>query len=149
MPYDERIGQSKLSVVWDGFRFLLTILFSFCCYSPIKSALAACFLVMLLGGLLAGWLAWAGSSAALLAALGSSLAVLGVLLVWTGLIVHQLNYLLIGPRRVLRPAEQTLQKLLHERGLMAAGAATTVLGGFGICVAGTAHGSHVGRGCRR
>ena len=40
MPYDERIGQSKLSVVWDGFRFLLTILFSFCCYSPIKSALA-------------------------------------------------------------------------------------------------------------
>ncbi len=132
MPYDERIGQSKLSVVWDGFRFLLTILFSFCCYSPIKSALAACVGVMLLGGLLIGGLAWAGSPAALLASLGSTLAVLGVLLLWTGLVAHQLNYLLIGPRRRLRPAEQMLQKLLHERGLMAAGAATTVLGGLGF-----------------
>ena len=69
MPYDERIGQSKLSVIWDGFRFLLTILFSFCCYSPIKSALAAWSWCMPLGGLLIGGLAWAGSSAALLASL--------------------------------------------------------------------------------
>jgi hypothetical protein len=132
MPYDERIGQSKLSVVWDGFRFLLTILFSFCCYSPIKSALAACVLVMLLGGTIMGWLIWAGGSAALLASLGSALAMLGVLLVWAGLIVHQLNYLLIGPRRLLRPAEQALQRLLHERSLMPAGAATTLLGGLGF-----------------
>ena len=132
MPYDERIGQSKLSVVWDGFRFLATILFSFCCYSPIKSALAACALVVLLGGSLLGWLIWAGSSPALVMSLGSTLAVLGVLLLWTGLIVHQLNYLLIGPRRLLRPAEQTLQVLLHERRLIAAGAATTALGGLGF-----------------
>jgi glycosyltransferase involved in cell wall biosynthesis len=136
MPYDERIGQSKLSVIWDGFRFLLTILFSFCCYSPIKSALAACVLVMLLGGFLIGSLIWAGSPAALVAALGSALAVLGVLLAWAGLIVHQLNYLLIGPRRLLRPAEQLLQRLLHERGLMAAGAATTMLGGAGFVLLG-------------
>jgi hypothetical protein len=141
MPYDERIGQSKLSVVWDGLRFLLTILFSFCCYSPIKSALAACVLVMLLGGLLMGWLIWAGSPAALLASLGSALAVLGVLLVWAGLIVHQLNYLLIGPRRLLRPAEQTLQSLLHERGLMPAGVATILFGGLGFVWLGLQAGS--------
>jgi len=132
MPYDDRIGQSKLSVVWDGFRFLATILFSFCCYSPIKSALAACALVVLLGGSLLGWLIWAGSSPTLVTSLASTLAVLGVLLVWTGLIVHQLNYLLIGPRRLLRPAEQALQVLLHERRLMAAGAATTLVGGLGF-----------------
>jgi hypothetical protein len=96
---------------------------------------------MLLGGLLMGWLIWAGSPAALLASLGSALAVLGVLLVWAGLIVHQLNYLLIGPRRLLRPAEQTLQSLLHERGLMPAGVATILFGGLGFVWLGLQAGS--------
>lgn len=136
MPYHERIGQSKLSVVWDGFRFLLTILFSFCCYSPVKSALAASVGVAALGGLLVGSLVWSGSSATVLAPLASTLAVLCVLLVWAGLVGHQLNYLLIGPRRVLRPSERLLQKLLHERGLAATGAATMVLGGLGFAALG-------------
>lgn len=132
MPYDERIGQSKLSVLWDGFRFLLTILFSFCCYSPIKSAVAVCLAVLLAGGLLVGGLAWAESSPALLTSLSGALAMLSLLLVWAGVIGHQLNYLLIGPRRRLRPSERALQKLLHERGLMVGGAATTLLGGLGF-----------------
>lgn len=132
MPYDERVGQSKLSVVWDGFRFLATILFSFCCYSPIKSALAACVVVLLLGGLLVGALAWAGSAPAMLMSLSGALAVLSLLLVWAGVIGHQLNYLMIGPRRVLLPTERALQQLLHERGLMVGGAATTLLGGLGF-----------------
>jgi glycosyltransferase involved in cell wall biosynthesis len=132
MPYHERIGQSKLSVVWDGFRFLFTILFAFCCYSPIKSALAACLAVAALGGLLAGWLAWHGSSPTLLAAVGSAFGVACVLLTWAGLIGHQLNYMLIGPRRVLRPAEQLLQKLLHERRLVAVGAGATMVGALGF-----------------
>jgi glycosyltransferase involved in cell wall biosynthesis len=61
MPYKERIGRSKLSVIKDGFRFLFTILFSAACYSPIKTTLAASGLV-LLGALLAVGalaLAWA------------------------------------------------------------------------------------------
>ena len=34
MPYEERVGTSKLSVMWDGFRFLRTIFESVLCYRP-------------------------------------------------------------------------------------------------------------------
>lgn len=141
MPYDARIGDSKLNVVWDGFRFLLTILFAFCCYSPIKSSLAATFVVAMLCGHLMGVLAWTGSSAGVLASLGSTSAVSCVLLIWAGLIVHQLNYLLIGPRRVLRPSERVLQSLLQERGLIVGGVAVTLLCGLGFAGLGLQAGS--------
>jgi hypothetical protein len=123
MPYEERIGRSKLSVLWDGLRFLSTILFSFCCYSPVKSSLAAGLVLAAFYGLIFAVLTLAGSSSSLLAPLAIASAVLCVLLVWAGVVVHQLNYLLIGPRRCLRPAEQRLQALLHDKGLVAVGAA--------------------------
>jgi hypothetical protein len=136
MPYEERIGRSKLNVLWDGLRFLSTILFSFCCYSPIKSALAASLVVMALYGLMFGGLNLAGSSSFLLAWLAVAWALLCLLLVWAGLIVHQLNYLLIGPRRHLRPAERVLQRLLHYRGLSVAGATLVGLGSSGFLMLG-------------
>ena len=39
MPYQDRIGRSKLSVIKDGMRFLYVILFTICCYSPIRTML--------------------------------------------------------------------------------------------------------------
>lgn len=136
MPYEERIGRSKLNVLWDGLRFLSTILFSFCCYSPLKSALAASLVVMAFYGSMFAGLSVAGSSSFLLAWLAVASALLCLLLVWAGLIVHQLNYLLIGPRRHLRPAEHALQRLLHYRGLSATGAALVGLGSSGFFLLG-------------
>lgn len=136
MPYHERIGRSKLSVLWDGFRFLFTILFTFCCYSPLKSALAMLVaLAALYGAATAGLALW-GASPPLLSSLAVAFSLLGMLLVWTGLVVHQLNYLLIGPRRRLRPAERTLQTLLHDKGLIAGGTAAAAAGSAGFVLLG-------------
>lgn len=131
MPYEERIGRSKLSVITDGFRFLYTILFSFCCYSPLKSALAACValivacIVMMLGLLRMG-----GDAGLLLLSLGVTAGLSCTMLIWTGLVVHQLNYLLIGPRRHLHASERWLQTLLYYKCLMGLGLACLLGGGL-------------------
>ncbi len=136
MPYQERIGRSKLNVLWDGLRFLSTILFSFACYSPLKSALAAALALAVCGGGLCAALALSGVSPPLLASLGLAFAVLGVLLAWAGVIVHQLNYLMIGPRRRLRASERLLQALLQDKGLIVGGAAVAGLGSLGFVLLG-------------
>jgi glycosyltransferase involved in cell wall biosynthesis len=41
LPYQERVGRSKLRVIKDGVRFLYIILFTTCCYGPLKTMLAA------------------------------------------------------------------------------------------------------------
>jgi len=137
MPYEERIGRSKLSVFKDGVRFLYTILFAACCYAPIKTMLAASALTGLASLLLvvlwmvAGWSPGAGA----LAGLGGALIAMQA--VYTGVICHQLNYLLLGPRHRPGPAQQALQRLLDYRRLMACGAALTGLGLLGLAAVGT------------
>lgn len=53
IPYDERVGRSKLGIVKDGFRFLFTILGITQTYNPLK-VYGAIGIVMLLVGLLLG-----------------------------------------------------------------------------------------------
>jgi glycosyltransferase involved in cell wall biosynthesis len=53
MPYEERIGRSKLSVLRDGVRFLRTIFAGVLCYRPEKILLMLFALCMTLLGLLA------------------------------------------------------------------------------------------------
>ncbi len=129
MPYEQRIGRSKLSVVKDGFRFLFTILFSACCYAPLKTMLGAGALVSV------GYVALA---LLVLAAGGMPLVTIGasVLLVFlmiaTGLICHQLNYLLISPRHRLGVAERLLQWLLNYKRLIVGGTAASLIGVVGL-----------------
>ena len=125
MPYEERIGRSKLSVVKDGLRFLYTILFSGCCYAPIKTLFGASALVALLGGL-GSWAvsAWGGTSGPLVL---TALALIG-LMMCTGLICHQLNFLLIGPRQRVGRFERLLQAVLHYKRLVVGGTAATCVG---------------------
>jgi glycosyltransferase involved in cell wall biosynthesis len=132
MPYKERIGRSKLSVVKDGLRFLYIILFSACCYAPIKTLTGASVLVA------AGWsaLVWltlaAGASHGIVAVLAFTGMVLILLLFGSAVVVHQLNFLLIGPRRHIGWAERILQYLLEYRRLMLIGAVTTTVGTLGL-----------------
>ena len=134
MPYEDRIGRSKLSVIKDGFRFLYTILFSACCYAPIKTMLAGA----LLGAIACQLLAW------LVIAFGGSLAaafgaVTAVVLIAqmgaTGLVCHQLNFLL-GPRQVGGAAERILQRLLYHKPLIVAGALGIAVGIAGLVTVG-------------
>jgi glycosyltransferase involved in cell wall biosynthesis len=121
MPYKERIGRSKLRVLKDGLRFLYTILFTACCYSPIKTVLGASLLTTAVGALLLWILLWAGvsSSVALMLGLGGAGVILPAL--WTGVICHQLNFMLLGPRRRVGWAERTLQSMLDYKRLMGGG----------------------------
>lgn len=136
MPYKERIGRSKLSVVKDGLRFLYIILFSACCYAPIKTMTGASMLASI------GWavLIWltlaAGGSQGVAAVFGLTGAVMMLLLVASGIVVHQLNFLLIGPRRHVGVAERALQSMLQYKRLMVIGAATTAVGVIGMVVYG-------------
>jgi hypothetical protein len=128
MGYREREGRSKLSVVRDGVRFLWTILFSACVYSPIKTMLAASAIGAVTLGLVMLVLALLGMPAWVEATLGLMGALMIVLAVATGVVTHQLNYLLIGPRIEVGPLERLLQRMLYYRGLIGGGVATMVLG---------------------
>jgi hypothetical protein len=136
MPYQERLGRSKLSVLKDGLRFLFTILFAACCYTPIKTMLAASAvtgaaslaLVALL--MLTGWAPGAG---ALIGLGGLVVAMQGV---YTGIICHQLNFLLLGPRYRVGPAEQVLQQMLEYRRLLVVGPLIAAVGLVGLIGAG-------------
>lgn len=55
MPYEERIGRSKLSVVRDGVRFLRTILSGVLCYRPENLLLTAFMLCLVAFALLAAY----------------------------------------------------------------------------------------------
>lgn len=130
MKYKEREGRSKLSVLKDGFRFLFTILFAAFCYSPVKtlagfSVLTACAFALM--GLITG--NWAVSTL-----VGS--VVVSVML-GAGVVVHQLNYLLIGPRRNVGPMERLMQYIVHHSRLLMWGAAVSAVGALALLFPGT------------
>jgi hypothetical protein len=133
MPYKERIGRSKLSVLKDGFRFLYVILFTICCYTPIRTMFS----------IAAAWMLVVAALAALTHSLGGSsavgpLALAGGLVAlqcaWTGVVCHQLNFLLIGPRRKVNWAERLLQRFTEYKFLIVSGL-TMLAAGLGLFVA--------------
>ena len=58
-----------------------------------------------------------------------------LLLMGTGVVVHQLNYLLIGPRRRISAAERALQYVLDFKRLLLAGGAVLAAGLAGLAAA--------------
>ncbi len=129
MKYKEREGRSKLSVVRDGLRFLFTIIFSACCYSPLKTMLsfsaigiAILALFTLVLNIFIPNLWFPASSIA------SALVVMAIA---TGIVTHQLNFLLIGPRRKLGIMERTLQWLIEFKRMIFIGITLTV-GGIAV-----------------
>ena len=98
MPYRERVGRSKLSVVRDGFRFLHTILVNAFCYAPLRTAGVAAALAAAASGLLLGAAVAAGLPSTAAFTLGLT-AVFGVLqLLWVGAVCRQLSLLVLCPK---------------------------------------------------
>jgi hypothetical protein len=136
MPYQDRLGRSKLRVFKDGLRFLCVILFTICCYNPLRTMLVVAAFWTLLLALLTPLLTWLGGSAVVPALLlaGGSVAVLTL---FTGLVCHQLNYLLIGPRRQVGWAERKLQRLCEYKRLIVTGSLLLGASSIGLLVAGS------------
>ncbi len=126
MHYKEREGRSKLKVIRDGFRFLWTILFSAACYSPVKtmSMGTGLMLAVMIPAIVLLALT-VGSNPAIFAGLTTLL--LTLIFLATGVAVHQLNFLLIGPRRNAGAWEHLLQNALDYHKLIVGGALLTVL----------------------
>ncbi len=128
MPYRERVGRSKLRVITDGLRFLAIILFAVSCYNPIASLASLGLLFCLIGAPL--WL--------IALALGASVPVVTILAgaflfvflqsVFIGMLCHQLNFLLIGPRRVPGRLARLMDRLLWTRPMVLAGAVILACG---------------------
>ena len=140
MPYKERIGRSKLSVVKDGFRFLFIILFSACCYSPIKTMVGASGIIAAICAMAMSLLYISGANNGAMTMTALTGLMLMMLLVGTGVVVHQLNFLLIGPRRHMGVGERLLQYFLGYRRLMGYGVTTAVVGLMGLMIWGSTDG---------
>jgi hypothetical protein len=132
LPYEERIGRSKLSVLWDGLRFLYTIVFAACCYAPMKTMLAAATATGLAALVLASTLLCLAAPPAAIVAVGLAGGVLALQLLGTGAVCHQLNHLLIGWRRQLTRPERWLHYALRPNHLIKTGGVTAVLGIAGM-----------------
>ena len=138
MPYEERIGRSKLSVIKDGLRFLYTILFSACCYAPLKTMLGLSMLTVVAGAA-ASWVLMSVGSQFAAACAAVAAVVMIILLMTTGVICHQLNFLLIGPRRSIGMAERCLQWIFNYKRLIVGGIAGTVFGTIAGVAVGLMH----------
>ncbi len=130
--YQERVGRSKLSVIKDGIRFLYVILFTTCCYNPIKTALAASLAGLLLVAAAAGLNSLAEGPAVQLLPITFTWAATSALIMSVGVVCHQLNYLLLGPRRKLSFIERTIQRTLHHYRLIAVGMSAMLAGLVGL-----------------
>ena len=127
MPYEERTGASKLSVLKDGLRFLFIILFTTSVFNPIRSFLFAALIAAIGFGIIAGLISLLDPTSGLLPLVGLAALCSILLLIGTGVLVHQLNFLLLGPIRRRSPAEQRLQRLLNFKELLLAGIVLTAI----------------------
>jgi hypothetical protein len=132
LPYQERVGRSKLSVLWDGLRFLYTIVFAACCYAPMKTMLAAAMATSLAALILVFALLCLAAPPPAIVAVGLCAGILALQLLGTGAVCHQLNYLLIGWRRQLTRPERFLHYALRPNHLIKTGAVMAVLGIAGM-----------------
>jgi glycosyltransferase involved in cell wall biosynthesis len=121
MPYKERVGESKLRVIKDGFRFLFIILFSTALFNPIKS-------LLFLGGLFcvfgAGSLVLVerlGGSPVVLLALALAFVVVFLQAAFVGFLSHQMLHMLLGPWRVSGLGESLLQRFFWTKRMVWSG----------------------------
>lgn len=108
VPYAERVGRSKLSVLKDGMRFLTIILLTGCFYNPIKCA--ACGIVL---SWVAAFVAWlAGWEPALLL---KTMLNIDVLAAGAALVCHQAVKALIVAGPTGNEAERSLHRWTQPR----------------------------------
>ncbi len=108
VPYAERVGRSKLSVLKDGMRFLTIILLTGCFYNPIKCA--ACGIVLSWMAAIIAWLA--GWEPALLL---KTMLNIDVLAAGAALVCHQAVKALIVAGPTGNEAERSLHRWTQPR----------------------------------
>ena len=141
IPYRERSGRSKLSVVRDGTRFLKTILWTALQYNPARIMELAGFAALILAGLI-GFVLVAARMQGI-----TTLGPLGVFAVFTSLVMS------VGGVSVfsLGISFNYLVALFHERPIRQASLVARIMGpspeqhfgwiGLGLCIMGTIFGS--------
>jgi glycosyltransferase involved in cell wall biosynthesis len=120
MPYHERIGRSKLSIMRDGVRFLLTILFTAALFNPFKALLSFAALLLLFGvGTCLTAYHWDHS-----ATLWPWVAVFFLVAlqsVFVGFLCHHAMNVLFGSRRLKGFGESRFQPQFHIKRLLSLG----------------------------
>jgi hypothetical protein len=127
VPYCERVGRSKLSVLKDGFRFLFSILFTSLCYNPLRVALFF-FLLCFAAGVSFGFFlmgAVLGSNMGVI--VGGIFILLSFLILSSGLLAHQINHLIIGQRKIPGKTVLFLKKIADGKFIILSGLALSLL----------------------
>ncbi|MBL7076958.1 MAG: glycosyltransferase family 2 protein [Kiritimatiellae bacterium] len=121
MPYKERLGRSKLSVLRDGLRFLGIILFTAALFNPLK-ALALLGLLFFLGGLaLCEVTGLCGETPLTRFAVAGAFGFVWFQAVFVGLLCHQMLDMLMGPWRSSRFSVRLLRKFFWTMKMVRAG----------------------------
>ncbi len=96
LPYEERIGRSKLNVVRDGLRFLDIMLFSAAFYRPARVLGTAAAVVLLLLGAAGLALLRTERPGAGLAAIGAGI-IIAAFFAWTAWLIRRIREGILGP----------------------------------------------------
>jgi glycosyltransferase involved in cell wall biosynthesis len=123
MPYKERVGDSKLRVIKDGFRFLFIILFTVALFNPIKSLLFLGALFCACGLGILALIQRLGGSRPALQAMAIAFGVVFLQAGFVGFLCHQMLYMLLGPWRISGFAESLLQRHFWTRKMVWSGLA--------------------------
>jgi glycosyltransferase involved in cell wall biosynthesis len=127
MPYGSRVGQSKLRVVRDGFKFLFTILFTAALFNPIKSLAVFGVLFLIFGFTICAAAAAFDPSRLSLLVWCAAFITAFFQAVFIGFLAHQAMYILLGPSRLIG-FESLGQHFICTRRLIYAGITMLLLG---------------------
>ena len=121
MPYQERVGRSKLGVIKDGIKFLGIILFAASCYSPIASLVSLGALFCLIGAVLCWVSVSIGATTAAAVILAGAFVFVLLQAAFIGMLCHQLNFLLIGPRTIPGRFARFMDRVFWTKPMVTAG----------------------------
>ena len=121
VPYCERVGKSKLSVIKDGIKFVWSILFASLCYNPLR--LATFFsLLAILAGIGIGAVLLSTPLDFLTTGLVTGIFIfLALLALASGALAHQINSLLMDAREIPGVLPGLLRCLTDGKRMVAAG----------------------------
>lgn len=126
VDYHERMGKSKLKIVKDGITFLSSILFASLCYNPLRISFVLSFGLILLATGLSFYSSNLPGREKGSRPIEMVLLFLSVLSLFSGLLAHQANYLLIGVRKIPGALGSFLIKIADGKSL--------IFGGTSLCL---------------
>jgi len=127
VDYRERVGRSKLKIIKDGILFLSSILFASLCYNPLRISFSLSFGLAFFATGLSFYSSQNPGGEKAGQFMAAALLFLSVLSLFSGLLAHQANYLLIGARRIPGAFGSLLVKIADGKTLIFGGALLCLL----------------------